>query len=199
MHLTKEEKKKRELSKKILDMAKDRNRFNYKDDGYKMPDTYEDDQGNLDKSKRDAVLTARYQEEEQVKTEQEIWEEEQSKLGKVGFGAKDRKSRVEEDQYSLLMDNQIDFISQEILKGTMKKRDADEQTSVSGGSSDNDIEGQEINLTEHEKILIGRKKLPVYPYRNEFLEALRDNKVLIVVGETGSGKCHACLVMSIMC
>jgi pre-mRNA-splicing factor ATP-dependent RNA helicase DHX16 len=43
-------------------------------------------------------------------------------------------------------------------------------------------------LTEHELILEGRKKLPVYTYRDEFLAAVRSNKVLIVVGETGSGK-----------
>ena len=43
-------------------------------------------------------------------------------------------------------------------------------------------------LTAHEELLAVRKKLPVYAYREEFLEAVQDNQVLIVVGETGSGK-----------
>ena len=43
-------------------------------------------------------------------------------------------------------------------------------------------------LTKHEKILEGRKKLPVYPYRDEFLAAVKDHQILILVGETGSGK-----------
>ena len=33
----------------------------------------------------------------------------------------------------------------------------------------------------------GRKRLPIYAYREEFLEAVRDNKIIVVVGETGSG------------
>ena len=44
------------------------------------------------------------------------------------------------------------------------------------------------SLTPHEKILLGRRRLPVYVYRDEFLQAVQENKVLIVVGETGSGK-----------
>lgn len=43
-------------------------------------------------------------------------------------------------------------------------------------------------LTAHEKILLGRKRLPIFAYREEFLEAVRDNKIIVVVGETGSGK-----------
>ena len=43
-------------------------------------------------------------------------------------------------------------------------------------------------VTAHEKILAGRKKLPVYPYREDFLAAVKDHQVLILVGETGSGK-----------
>jgi pre-mRNA-splicing factor ATP-dependent RNA helicase DHX16 len=43
-------------------------------------------------------------------------------------------------------------------------------------------------LTEHEKILAGRKKLPVFPYREEFLAAVKEHQILVLVGETGSGK-----------
>ena len=33
-----------------------------------------------------------------------------------------------------------------------------------------------------------RQSLPIYQYKEELLEAIRDNKILIVIGETGSGK-----------
>ena len=33
-----------------------------------------------------------------------------------------------------------------------------------------------------------RKSLPIYQYRDQLLEAIKDNQVLIVVAETGSGK-----------
>ena len=48
--LTAEEKQQHELSKKILAMAKDRHRFQKNDDGYRVPDAYEDrpkDQSDL--------------------------------------------------------------------------------------------------------------------------------------------------------
>lgn len=178
--LTKEEQRRREVQKQILGMATDRNRFSYKDDGYNMPETYEDDAGRVDRAKRDAVLTQRYEDESAVKTEQEAWEEEQVKKAMIG---KPMKSKQDEE-YELLMDNQIDFISQELLNGNRKKGEDALYDAV-----DEEIEGvREVPLTAHEKILVGRKKLPVFAYREEFLEAVRDNKVLIVVGETGSGK-----------
>jgi hypothetical protein len=68
--LSKEELKKREIQQNILSMAKDKYRFNHKEDGYRMPEGYEDSKGRIDKEKRDGVLTARYEEEQQPKSEQ---------------------------------------------------------------------------------------------------------------------------------
>ena len=55
-----------------------------------------------------------------------------------------------------------------------------------GSDVDNNFEMQ--CLSDYERILRGRKELPVFPYRDEFLKAVQQNKVLVVVGETGSGK-----------
>ena len=33
-----------------------------------------------------------------------------------------------------------------------------------------------------------KESLPVYPYRDDLLKAIRDHQVIIMVGETGSGK-----------
>lgn len=33
-----------------------------------------------------------------------------------------------------------------------------------------------------------RRTLPVYSYRDEFIQAVKDHQVLIIEGETGSGK-----------
>ncbi|CRG96953.1 pre-mRNA-splicing factor ATP-dependent RNA helicase PRP2, putative [Plasmodium gallinaceum] len=38
------------------------------------------------------------------------------------------------------------------------------------------------------KIIDERKKLPIYSYRYDILRAIKNNKILILVGETGSGK-----------
>lgn len=232
--LTEQEKKRQEIQQNILNMAKDRDRFNYRDDGYHIPDGYEDERGKIDKSKRDAVLTARYEIEERVVSEQEQWEEEQVKASKLKFGAQDVTLGTQQ-QYDYVFDDGIDFVSEEILKGTRKlledneammllkkkkkeKRDKQKKKRKEGGRASGDEEGDDsddysvdttskhkiihlddkdndniepsskINETPHEKILRGRKGLPVFAYREEFLAAVQENKVLIVVGETGSGK-----------
>mmetsp|Transcript_2611 Transcript_2611/g.4750 ORF Transcript_2611/g.4750 Transcript_2611/m.4750 type:complete len:1079 (+) Transcript_2611:108-3344(+) len=182
VELSAEEKKRRELNKQILTMAKSKYRFDEKDDGYHIPDGYEDEHGRVNKEKRDAVLTARYEEEADVKTEQEQWEESQVKTATVHFGAKDRKSAA--DEYDYVFEDQIEFISNQMLK----KIDGTKGRPDEGSDSDDEVEEAEEVLTEHQKIQKIRKTLPVYAYRDEFLQAVQDNKVLIVVGETGSGK-----------
>jgi ATP-dependent RNA helicase DHX8/PRP22 len=44
--------------------------------------------------------------------------------------------------------------------------------------------GKRTNLSIKEQ----RESLPVYKFRNQFLQAIKDNQLLVVVGETGSGK-----------
>ncbi len=42
--------------------------------------------------------------------------------------------------------------------------------------------------TKHEKLQADRKLLPMFPYREGLLEAIAKYQVVIIVGETGSGK-----------
>lgn len=39
-----------------------------------------------------------------------------------------------------------------------------------------------------EDIIKHRKRLPIYQFKQQFLNAVRFNQVIVVVGETGSGK-----------
>jgi pre-mRNA-splicing factor ATP-dependent RNA helicase DHX15/PRP43 len=41
---------------------------------------------------------------------------------------------------------------------------------------------------KYKKILEGRRRLPVHAQRNEFLEMVHNNQIIVLVGETGSGK-----------
>ena len=38
------------------------------------------------------------------------------------------------------------------------------------------------------RIQLERQSLPIYKYRDEILKLVRDNQVIVLVGETGSGK-----------
>lgn len=180
------ERQRLKLSRSILEIASDQNRFSYKDDNYRIPDGYEDSRGKIDKTKREALLTSRYVEEGRVKSEQEQWEDDQLRVSDAQQSGR-RETRKDGQKYDFVFDDQVEFVSSQI------RRDADVGSSDVTKHSDKDekdihFPSKVRHLTEHEQILEGRKKLPVFAYREEFLAAVRDNKVLIVVGETGSGK-----------
>ena len=175
--LTKEEIKRRELQKQIINMTKDEYRFSYKDDGYHMPDSYEKTDGTIDKEKRESALVSRYVEEERVKSEQELWEE-----ARVKASSMNKNQKLQEKQYDYVFEDEIEFVSSQLIipqkSNALYKEEA----------HDVDIEIPEKKLTAHEKILLGRKKLPVFHYREEFLRAVQTNKIIVIVGDTGSGK-----------
>ncbi|CAH0555809.1 unnamed protein product [Brassicogethes aeneus] len=102
-------------------------------------------------------------------SEQKKWEKDQMASAVFKFGAKDAKSR---DDYELLLEDQIEFIQALKLPGTKEKK--------------------EPQLTEVEKKIMDieecKKSLPIFPFRDEFINAVRENQVLIIEGETGSGK-----------
>ena len=42
--------------------------------------------------------------------------------------------------------------------------------------------------SEFEKLQADRRTLPIYPYREQLLQAVAEHQIVIIVGETGSGK-----------
>ena len=207
--LTDNEVKLRQLNEKIYDLAKKRKEKETKVQLYHMPDAYEDEDGNVVNDKRKAAILKRYEEEKIELTEQEIWEQTQDWKTQVTFGSQSKKNDKDKEtkSYDILIENQVNFIKSELLEGEMnklklskkkKKSNSSSESSSSSNSdkeesmSDSEVEVEEVPMTEYEKerkkINDQRKSLPVYPFREEFLKAIRDNQVLVIVGETGSGK-----------
>jgi pre-mRNA-splicing factor ATP-dependent RNA helicase DHX16 len=100
---------------------------------------------------------------------------------------------------ALCSQDQIEFVSDQLIKNKVikpKKEKKRKGGSDGGSRSDDDDEDQSAGwkaeggrpLTPHEKMLEGRKKLPIYKFREQILEAVRDNQVLVLSAETGSGK-----------
>jgi HrpA-like helicases len=199
--LTEAEKKRLALRREVLKLAKGESRQKEtNDEFYKLPDEYEEQEGRTKAEKDKALLKSRYVEEKREKTEQELWEEEQTRKASIRI---EKKGKHKEKRYDLVFEDQIDFIMTDKREGydhrgkksnREKLRNLEEDTvsshSVSTKSTlrDQNAAVVETYLTKHEKILAGRKKLPVFPYREEFLAAVKDHQVLILVGETGSGK-----------
>lgn len=178
------ERKRIDLGRKILKMVeKNENKEDQEDGFYRLPDEYNEKEtkGNQDQ----ALLSSRYVEQKQEKSEQELWEESQTRKAEISRKKKGRAT--EEKEYDLVFDDQINFVMQETTKG-YDKRDKKLRVKVEDQDEKKIEEPLVKSMTEHEKILEGRKKLPVFPYREEFLAAVKDHQVLVLVGETGSGK-----------
>ncbi|KAL3282275.1 hypothetical protein HHI36_005465 [Cryptolaemus montrouzieri] len=103
-------------------------------------------------------------------SEQKKWEKDQMSSAVFSFGAKDA---VKKDEYELLLEDQIEFIQALQLPGSKEEK-------------------KEPKLTEYQKKRLDieetKKSLPVYPFRDDLIQAVRDHQVLIIEGETGSGK-----------
>ncbi|KAM5146664.1 pre-mRNA-splicing factor ATP-dependent RNA helicase DHX16 [Mantella aurantiaca] len=108
--------------------------------------------------------------------EQRRWEEEHIGAAALTFGAKDARARGQK-QYDYVMeeDEVIQFVSATQMKGTVEKEDE---------------AAKELSELEKKKLSIQevRRSLPVFPYREDLLKAIAEHQILIIEGETGSGK-----------
>lgn len=146
-------------------------------DYYSMPVGEFDEDGKLDKKKQVDALKSRYEEDTEKNqvfdAEQQAWEQHQHGHAKMQFGSLNKKS--DRKEYDYVFEDQIDFITEKVLAGENEK----------------EILGAEPTLeaaNPQEQVQNVRKSLPIYPYREELLQAVDDHQVLVVVGETGSGK-----------
>ncbi|EFH55805.1 hypothetical protein ARALYDRAFT_345267 [Arabidopsis lyrata subsp. lyrata] len=143
---------------------------------YRMPDAY-DQRGSVDQEKRFAVSVQRDMgsaEKMNPFAEQEAWEDHQIENATLKFGAKNKEVS---DNYEFVFEDQIDFIKASVLAGENYEDEMHAKPSQdSAGKS-------AFHMLQED-----RKALPIYSYRDRLLNAVKDHQVLIIVGETGSGK-----------
>uniref|UniRef100_A0A674N3V6 RNA helicase n=1 Tax=Takifugu rubripes TaxID=31033 RepID=A0A674N3V6_TAKRU len=106
--------------------------------------------------------------------EQGRWEEERLKTASLTFGAKKEREqgmRREQERYQLLLedDEMIDFVS------TMIGEETDTPA----------LSQAELKKQSMQEV---RRSLPIFPYREDLLSAIEQHQILIIEGETGSGK-----------
>lgn len=160
--LTERERKELEYKQKVLQLAKehDKARQMEKVQRYRMPQERKGQEDDIDE----------FVEEPQA--EQRKWEEERMGIARLRFGAKD--ARDKEEKYELILDDAIEFVQALRVPGTKEKDKASPE------------------LSEHERRKLSiqetRRSLPIFPFREDLLQAIADHQVLIVEGETGSGK-----------
>ncbi|KAK7907501.1 hypothetical protein WMY93_016113 [Mugilogobius chulae] len=113
--------------------------------------------------------------------EQGKWEEERLRTAALNFGAKRERElgvRQEQEKYQLILeeDEMIDFVSTAItMKGTLTDKEQEEPS-----LSQADLKKQSMQEV--------RRSLPIFPYREDLLRAITEHQILVIEGETGSGK-----------
>src|SRR5690606_36997140 len=151
-------------------------------DGYMLPEDYITEKGKIDRKKKHDALYKRYVDrdkdgKERFVTEQEEWERAQAEKAKAQAA---RAEREDDGQYQYVFDDsqKINFILESTDKG-------DIQVDRERAFLDEQIKAAEKKAKTIEET---RKSLPIYQYRDEFLAALEEYQILVIVGETGSGK-----------
>lgn len=181
--LTRREKDEFAKNREVLRIAEERLRIDDYRDGYAMPEDYITEKGKIDRKKKEEALYKRYVDrdehgQEKFITEQEEWEREQTAKAKAQISQTDR---FDEGNYEYVFDDaqKINFVMDTRLEGdgkalTKEQRFLREQ-----------LRAAEMKAASIEDT---RKSLPIYSFRDQLLAAVAEYQVLIIVGETGSGK-----------
>ena len=181
--LTRREKDEFAKNREVLRIAEERLRIDDHRDGYMMPEDYITEKGRIDRKKKEDALYKRYVDKdehgnERYVTEQEEWEREQSAKAKAQIS---QSERVDEGEYDYVFDDaqKINFVMDTRLESdgkplTKEQRALQEQLKAA--------EAKALSIEDT------RKSLPIYTFRDDLLKAISEYQVLIIVGETGSGK-----------
>jgi pre-mRNA-splicing factor ATP-dependent RNA helicase DHX16 len=163
-NLTKAELQDFARNRETLRLAEERLNIDDHLEGYLVPDA--------DYSNKAEVLNRRHKEEKYV-TEIEEWENEQTAKAKAQIS---RPQQVRQDDYEFVFDDSqgINFVADAASRIDPDKAMLQRMLDAA------EKKAQTIDET--------RKSLPMYQFREEILAAVAEHQILIIVGETGSGK-----------
>lgn len=182
VRLSEREKAEFAKNREILRLAEERLKIDDHRDGYVMPEDYITEKGKMDRKKKEEALYKRYVDrdeygQEKFVTEHEEWERDQAAKAKAQI----MRPELENTEYDYVMDDTqyINWNLDSRMPGERKDLTAEQR-----------FLEEQIDAAEKKAMTIQdtRKSLPIYQYRDEFLAALEQYQILVIVGETGSGK-----------
>ncbi|KAM9510472.1 LOW QUALITY PROTEIN: pre-mRNA-splicing factor ATP-dependent RNA helicase DHX16 [Guaruba guarouba] len=108
--------------------------------------------------------------------EQRRWEEERMGAAALRFGARDARSRASPSRYEVLLEEEemVQFVSAARMQGDPQREEV--------AAAVSEAERRRQSVQEQ------RRSLPIFPYRDELVAAIAQHQVLVIEGETGSGK-----------
>ncbi|KAF9583665.1 hypothetical protein BGW38_008910 [Lunasporangiospora selenospora] len=176
--LTAKEREDLEYRKEVLRLAEEQMNIDVAYDGYQIPEDYITEKGKLDKKKKHDALYRRYEEEpaDKFMSEQDQWEQQQARATRQHATRVSDIKEGEEMDYEYVFDEQnIDFILEQETAAKEKKSEELQEHIT-------ELERKEMSIKQV------RESLPMFHFREQLLQAIDQNQVLVIVGETGSGK-----------
>ncbi|PGH01203.1 pre-mRNA-splicing factor ATP-dependent RNA helicase DHX16 [Blastomyces parvus] len=182
-NLTRRERDEFEKNREVLRLAEERLRIDDYRDGYALPEDYITEKGKIDRKRKEEALYKRYVDRdehghERFVTEHEEWENEQTAKAKAQIK---KAEFVDEGDYEYVFDDaqKINFIMDSKLEGDRKPLTKEQL-----------LFQQKLDAAEQKAASIEetRKSLPIYRFREEIIQAVAEHQIIIIVGETGSGK-----------
>jgi pre-mRNA-splicing factor ATP-dependent RNA helicase DHX16 len=184
--LTEREKAEFRKNLEILQAAEQHARIDEQIDGYALPEDYITEKGKIDSKKKRDAMYKRYAPDrdehgnERFVTEHEEWEKEQTSKAQAQVS---RFEFVDEGDYEYVFDDsqKLSFIMDQggTLAGDQQLMSKEKRAMMKQLSA---AEAKAKSIAET------RKSLPIYQFRDEIIRAVADHQILIIVGETGSGK-----------
>lgn len=147
--------------------------------GYALPEDYVTDGGKIDRKRKEDALYTKQKEVGKIISDYDQWENQQvAQVKKSKIAHPDEIIVPNQEEYEYVFDDSqnIEFLLDDSNTSHLSK----EQQVL-----EKKIKDEEARIKSIDDV---RKSLPVYQYRQQLLDAIKQHQVLIVVGETGSGK-----------
>ncbi|PKI83845.1 RNA helicase [Malassezia vespertilionis] len=190
--LTRREKRELDHKKELLRIAEEHAALDERQDEYALPEDYITEQGRMDRKRKHATLHERRYDDERQRRERrrdlervpegDSFEREQMERSMLLLDVAPRVGDAQQDDFDFVFDESqtIQFIVDQQKEGGLNQVTSEKELALQ-----RELQEAENRATTIEET---RKSLPVYALREELLQAIAEFQVLIVVGETGSGK-----------
>lgn len=165
-----------ELNKKkeLLRIAKQKNALSQEESFFQIPDGSSDLAGVTSEEKQNRILHKKHKEAYSGDFD---WENKRIKQSVVSFGSKKDAEESSQHYELLIAPEETEDLKEYVHE--FEDRLAPEENQLSFPIT---------AVSEAASIQQVKQTLPMFELRNEFLEAISQNQVLILIGETGSGK-----------
>lgn len=184
-NLTSKEQQNITYKRQLLSLTRSKLELHASEDStYVLPQSYVTEEGQIDRKRKQEALKSQFRpidSSDKYKTDYERWEEAQV--------AKKAKIYHPDDIVVANKGGKVyEYVFDESQGVEFTTTSSDHQLNSTDTAEQTEENTPEVIDSQSKTIEEVRKSLPVYQYREQLIKAVKDHQVLIVVGETGSGK-----------